>query len=286
MLFAPTMCELHKVASSLAAGVRPTASMGSTVTPTQNDIASAGWTTLISSASVTSDVYEIEVNINSIGVSAAARCGLAELGYDPGGGTSFVHLAYLLPGPAATYVGNTGPGCRFRVACLIPAASSIGMRGSVDSATLTAFRAFVDAYGRPSPSHLYRAMHRVQDIGFDLGNSAGTAVTSGTTSEGAWTTLGTLDFDTEAFEFGLGFDDSATNANSIDVEVGVGDAAAASVRTVIDHTVVVSNIENCWRSIGFARARAKAGETVFARCQTGPNAAPTGITVAVNAMGA
>lgn len=286
MLFAPDVSELFQVASSIADDTRPAAAMGTTVTPTQNNITGSTWSTIIASGSVTSDVYMLDVNINSINISAAARDALVEIGFDPAGGTTFTHLAYFVAGPASSYVGNTGPGCRVRLLCYIPSGSTIGLRGSVNSATLTAFRCFMTAYGSPSPSHMFRPARRLQDIGITTATSAGTAVTSGTTSDGTWTSLGTLDFNTFAWEFGIGVNDAALNSNTTDVDIGVGDSGGTNIRTVIRNApIVMVNTETIWKASSLTYARAKAGETVWGRLQTGPNAASTGLSLAVIAMG-
>ena len=285
MLWSADVAELHLIGSTIADGTRPSSTRGTLITPNQNDIATATWVSLVASGSVTSDVYRLVVNANTIGVSAASRNGLVEIGFDPAGGSTYTHLAYLLMGPADSHSGGNG-GVNHDLLCYIPSGSTIGIRGSVNSATLTGFRASVTAYGQPSPSHLFRPARRIQDVGHDIASSGGVAVTAGEAANGAWTSIGVLDFNTFAWEFGLGINASAMSANGYDVDIGVGDAAGSSIRTVIRRGQVYSTAAEKTAKAGqLTIGRAKAGETVWARVQTGSSATPGGINVAVTAMG-
>jgi len=285
MLWSADVAELHLIGSTIADGTRPSSTRGTLITPNQNDIATATWVSVLAAGSVTDIVRRLVVNANTIAVSAAARDGLVEVGFDPAGGSTYTHLAYLLMGPAAQHAGGAG-GVTHDILCHIPASSTIGIRGSVNSATLTGFRASVTAYGMPSPSHLFRPARQIQDIGIATASSGGVAVTAGEAANGAWTSIGTLDFNTFAWEFGVGINASAMSANGYDVDIGVGDAAGSNIRTVIRRGQVYSTAAEATTKAGHLTiGRAKAGETVWARVQTGSSATPGGINVAVTAMG-
>src|SRR5262249_15219377 len=144
------------------------------------------YATLISGASLTDDVYEITININSVGISAAARDCLVSIGIDPAGGTSFTNLVDLVCGPAVTYSEASttllGGGVSFTFPFFIKAGTSIGAAAAVNSATLTAINVWVQCKCRPSRPDLVWAGTYIDEFGVSTGTSAGTAITPGTAS--------------------------------------------------------------------------------------------------------
>src|SRR5687767_5995180 len=75
------------VITSIADGTQPAANMGTSVTPGNNTYGS--YASVIAGASVTDDAYGIEICFNSGYVDSTARDGIATIGFDPAGGTSF-----------------------------------------------------------------------------------------------------------------------------------------------------------------------------------------------------
>lgn len=266
-------------------GTRPASAMGAAITPVQN-ATNGAYQTLLAGASVTSDVYAIEICVNNVGISAAARDCLATLGFDPAGGTSFTDFVDLLCGSAAPYasLGNTtGIGHHYRFPLWIKAGTTIGMRASVNSADVTAINAFVRVYCKPSAPELIWCGQKIEQLGVTTASSTGTAVTPGTTSEGSWTSIGTTTRNHRFYEFGFGANDAAQSANVVHVDVSVGDASNKKV-IVIDHPVMTLTSEYTNKPACPTPANSKSGDVVYVRMQVGPGAADT-VSAAVYAMG-
>lgn len=263
-------------------GTRPGTSQGASVTPTQNTTGGA-YATLLASGSVTEDVYAIDICVNSIGTSGAARDALATLAIDPAGGTSFTDVADLLCGQAASVASGGAGGVWFHFPLWLKAGTTIGMRGSVNSATLTAFQAYVRVYCKPSRPELIWCGQKIEQLGVTAGTSTGTSVTPGTVSEGAWTSIGTLTRSHRFFEFGFGCNDAALNNNGYNVDVSIGDASNKKI-IALDRLVSTANTENVTKLASPIWANASASDIAYVRMQCGPNAVGT-VSATVYAMG-
>ncbi len=263
-------------------GVQPASAMGDAITPTQNTTGGA-YVELASTSEVAFDVWEIDVCINTIGITTAARDALGTLAVDPAGGTAWVDIYDLCCGQAANYAARDGGGVHFRLPLFIKAGSSVGMRGSVNSATLTAFNAFVKLRGRPANPELVRAGRYTEQFGVTAASSTGTSVTSGGASEGAWTEIGTVTRPLWAFEFGFGCNDSAVSNNIVHVDLAVGDASSKKI-ILLDHPVLTSQVEGVFKPAAPILARAAAGAKVYARYQSGAAAADT-VSCAIYGIG-
>jgi hypothetical protein len=225
--------------------------------------------------------------VNNVGISGVARDCVVSLGLDAAGGTTFTAIpgADLLIGPANLYAG--GPGVVFRLPLWIRSGASIGLAASVNSPTLTAVRAFCRVRARPShPGAIYVGSY-IDSFGITVTpTSAGTSVTSGTSSEGAYAQLGSaLTRPISAWEFGMGINNSAINANIIDVDVAIGSSTTVNKIVIQNAPVVSLTSEAVTKHPALAPGRGAIGDLVFARCQTGNNAANTGITIAVIGIG-
>lgn len=267
-------------------GTRPAAAMGTAITPVQN-ATNGTYATVLAGASVTQDVYAIEICVNSVAISAAARDCLATLGFDPAGGTSFTDFVDLLCGQASFYGGGAGGGVgggvNFWFPLWLKSGTTIGMRASVNSADLTAINAFVRLYCKPSRPELIWCGQKIEQLGVTTASSTGTAVTAGTTSEGSWTSIGTTTRDHRFFEFGFGLNDAAMASNAYSVDISVGDAT--NKKTIaLDHTVTTSTGEASSKPASPIWARSKSGDVVYARTQVGPSGSDTH-SIAVYCMG-
>ena len=282
MLYAHHSCDLSVVGQTIADGTRPASSFGTSVTPVQNALSGA-WATVISAT--TEEIHKLDICLNNWFISGAARGTLVEIGYDLAGGTTGTSLVVLACGGAETYGNALGLGAFFELPINLPAGCSILARASVNSATLTAGYVFATAYGQPSPSHLWRPARRIEQLGVTLASSAGTAVTSGTSSEGAWTSIGTLAQRAFAFEFGISFHEATCNSTLYDIDLAVGDASNKRV-ILRNHPVRTSSTNDAYvKASAITYANAAAGDIVYARSQCGPNAASTNMSIAVYAMG-
>lgn len=192
---------------------RPAAAFGTSVSGAQNSY-SGGYTQVLAGGSVLYDCYLVDVQINSIGNNAAARGAMVTIGMDPAGGSSYQDwIPDLLCGQAAQFVGS---GClggyRYRFPLFVPAGASIAAKLSGNFAS-PAGRISITLWGRPTRPDLLMWGTSVEAIGISAGSSAGTSVTSGSTSEGSWTSLGTSARRCIAWQLGCSVHNSATSSN-------------------------------------------------------------------------
>lgn len=275
--------EWGAVIYSTADGTRPTTGMGAAVTPAQN--AYGSYVTLISGASLTVDCLLLDICINNVGISTAARDCIVSLGVDPAGGTSFIGIADLVAGPASGYVSsNVGQGgTMYRFPIWIKAGSSIGVAAAVNSATLTAINVFCRVRGAPStPQHLYVGTY-IDQFGVSVATSAGAAFTPGTTSEGAWTSLGTLTRPANAFEVGIGVNDSTMTSAALDVDVGIGDSSHRKI-AIANLPIATSAIETVTKPTALEYAQGAIGDQVWIRAQSS-GALDSAYSAAIYAIG-
>lgn len=161
---------------------RPGAAFGVVVSPS---IGSKGaWTQLF--AATSSPSYGILVCINSNNTSAACRATVVDIGVDPAGGTSYTTvIADLQGGNAVGYTTGSG-GLYYYFPLYIPAGATIGVRAN--STVSTSFNVNATLAQKPTRPALVRQAAYVDTFG--ISGNAGTAITPGTTSEGAWTLIG------------------------------------------------------------------------------------------------
>jgi len=262
-MLAPVMNEWSYVLNSVADGTQPSTTFGTSVTPATNSFGS--YAQLVAGASVTYDLWELDIVVHGLSASGVARNAVVRLGIDPAGGTSYTTVADLLVGPAGSI---TAGGVRFTFPYAVKAGSSIGIAGSVNSGTLTAFRAFCTGRGMPSHPESIRAGAYIDAFGVTLASSSGTAVTPGTAAEGSWTEIGTLTRTCWHWNFGIGVNDSTMTALTMLVDIGIGDASNKKI--VISNAWTSSNTaEEVYK--GFAHScgygLGVSGDKVYARIQ-------------------
>lgn len=284
-MYIPWFNEFQLIIPSVAAGTRPASAWGTSVTPAQN--AYGSYAQLLAGASVTDDVYEIEIEVNTVGISAAARDCIVTIGFDAAGGTSYTDaIIDLVCGPASPHASGTQPGgVTYRFPLFIKSGTSIGAKASVNSATLTAIDVACVLRCKPSRPEHVRVGTYVTTFGSTPASSNGTAITPGTAAEGAWTSIGTLAADYIYFEFGYGVNSATMTLNTLHVDVGLGDASFKRV-VIQDHPIVTTTVETLNKPPGAGRyALGKSGDIVYARSQVGPSAADTSNSIAVYAVG-
>jgi hypothetical protein len=175
---------------------QPAAAFGTSVTPGNNTYGT--YAELIDGALVTDDVWAVRIQVNSNTVSGAARDTLLTIGIDPTAGTSYTdHISHLLVSDANTYTSDHG-GVWYDFPFRIPAGSSIAAKASVNNATVGTLRCWMQLYGRPESSEVSPLGTKFRTFGEVTASSRGTLVTPGTTSEGAWTQLGSALTDANA----------------------------------------------------------------------------------------
>jgi hypothetical protein len=171
---------------------------------------------------LTQDAYGILINMNTNFASAASRNSVVRIGIDESGGTSPEwRITGLLCGGASAYTRNGG-GVWYYFPLFIPAGSAIfaAAYGSV----ATAFRVGCVTMNQPANASMIRKGSFVETLG--IGTTAGTSITVGTTSDGAWTSLGTTTKRTwwvqPGFQVAVGDTSWGLGAIHIDVAVGNG----------------------------------------------------------------
>ena len=257
--------EFTWMASNIFA-VRPAAAQGVVVTPAQN--AKGAYVTLLTAAEVTTEVFMIDVNFNSGGVSTRARDILADIGIDPAGGTAF---AVLLPDLLASCASglDVGPGHNYRFPIRIPAGASVGVRASVNNATVGTLRSYVTVYGRPRDPSLVRAGTFCTAFGIVAASSRGTLVVPGSGSEGAWTAIGSPARDHWYAQIGMGVSDATMQDCSYYGDLAYGDAGAKDI--IIRDQMWQSASNEMLAGTGCLQPPGrwvKSGNTLYTRLQT------------------
>lgn len=246
---------------------RPATALGATVTPVQNAMSGA-WASIFSALPY--DVCGIWVNINSGGSSNAARDLLVDIGVDPAGGTSYVVAIPYLLGLAAPLAASVGDGgINYFFPLYIKAGSTVAARASVNNATVGTVRVWCAVWALPANSLNLRLGTRVEAIGIVSASSRGTTVTPGTTSEGAWTDLGTSVNENWWWQAGCGCNDASMTALSHHLDIGLGDASNKDiiiqdqiirVNTTTESLAWATQMPGCVREY-------PAGEHVYGRLQ-------------------
>lgn len=210
---------------SSQSGVRIAGAYGATITPGNN---SKGSYVQIFSA-LAEDCYGIRININSNFVTTAARDTIVDIGVDLAGGTSYtVQIPDLLGSCAGGLLPAAGTetfGITYYFPLFIPAGATIGARGSVNNATVGTFRVWAQVFGKPRRPDLVKVGQKVLAYGITAGSSTGTAVTSGTASDGTYTSLGTASEPGWWWQVGFGVNDASMSRIVYTGDLAHGDAS-------------------------------------------------------------
>lgn len=270
--------EWGLIIESVADGTRPAAAWGTSITPGNNTYGS--YTQVLTATS--DETYLCRILINSFGVSATAKDALVTIGIDPAGGTSYTDLIVdLAAACAATLFGPL----TYEFPLRIPAGATVAAKATVNNATVGTGRVAVQLFGRPSRPELVKAGTFVQTFGSTPASSAGTAITPGTTAEGAWTQVGAaLTAPLWHWEVGLGVNNAAMASTIHHVDVGIGDASNKKI--AIPNALFAENGAEAMSKFTFGKSAVGAiGDIVYARIQTGPVAFSTGTSVIVYGVG-
>ena len=257
--------------------------MGVAVTPGNNT--KGAYATLISAANFANDAYGILIHINSGATSAAARDMLIDIGTDPAGGTTFgVVIPDLLGSAAGTAI--VGGGIWYYFPLFIKAGSTLGARASVNNATVGTVRVNAIVYGRPRRPEYVKAGQKVTAYGITAGTSSGTAVTSGTTSDGTWTALATAIAERNWWwQVGVGVNNGTITAVNYTADLAAGDATNKDM-LIEDHTYYGDTAEN-WScspvNIMSGENAVASGVNVYGRLQCSGTAI-TGLSMAAYGM--
>lgn len=267
---------------------QPATAFGTTVTPGNN----AFGTAVQVGADLTLDAYGIYINVNSVAVSGAARDALLQIGFDWSGGTTFpaspdsFNSITLLVSCAS---GMVAGGVNYYFPLFIPAGTAILARGSVNNATVGTMRVFWQTSCRPARPEAIRVGRYVESLGAVTASSRGTTITPGTTSEGSWTSIGTLGSDRPCWfwEWGVGIN-TGTMANQMHATDLAADSSGDRI-ILRDGTSGATTAEaitkiQAFGSTGLNVAMVEGGTTIYARSQV-TGSAPTGWNVMAYGVG-
>lgn len=244
-------------------GTRPAGNLGTSLTPGNNSKGS--WAQVYTA--IAYDTWDVEIIVNSGSASAAARDTLIDIGYDPAGGTSYTTLISNLAGGCAGGLADLG-GQVYHFPVRIPAGSTIAARASVNNATVGTVRVIINLQGRPAHPEWHKVGSYVVTVGDVGASSTGTTVTPGTTSEGAWASLGSPSKEAWHWQLGCLVNDSTMSALAYFAELGVGDGTTETVivkdmlvRTDASERMAYNNPSTgCEKYVG-------TGQTLHARSQ-------------------
>jgi hypothetical protein len=264
-LFVPLGADFQWYASNALATRPTTTAFGTSVTPgTQPNF--GAWTQIFSAASVTQDVYGVAICINNGATSATIRNILMDVGVDNGGGTTYLtKIPYLQGGNSSPY-GLGSSGIWYYFPLYINRGSSIAVRAM--GSTTAAFSCLMYLYGQPRRLDAVRAGSYVDAYGFNTTGAVGTAVTPGTTAEGAWTALGTTNANYWWWQCGFNAADTTMAANILHADLAAGTATAKKIlfenqiwqTTAAEQTSCNINTANAYNNT-------KSGDIIYGRLQ-------------------
>lgn len=267
MLHVPQANYFGFTVGSLDARPPSIGALGVSVTPAAG--AYGSYAEVISDTVITEDCYGILIIINNGFVAAAARRRLVDIGIDPAGGTSYVSvIPNLLCTDASAYSNAGRGGVWYYFPIFIKAGSSIAAKACGNS-TNTLYVA-CQVYGKPSAPEMLKVGSKVKAYGATVANPpTGTTVTVGTTSEGAWGSLGTIASGDNPFFWQFGVDSSATalGTEAIHLDLGIGDATnkALVIRNAAVFHTTSEDIVKPLHPDGYYQAAA--GDIVYGRGQ-------------------
>jgi len=127
----------------------------------------------------------------------------------------------------------------------------------------------------------------VKTFGETTASSSGTAVTPGTTSEGAWTQLGSAtgaDDNLFFWQVGVGLNNSAMNNSTYHIDMGIGDGS--NKRTpILDEPYFVNSVEIASATWDGAYADCASGDIIYGRAQCGGGSVLTGFSMIAYGVG-
>lgn len=285
MLFVPFGADFQKIVSSHGT-TRPAASFGAVVTPGASNVYGS-YATILTGANNTDDSYGILINANSNAVTTAARDTIMTIGLDAAGGTTFTtFIADLLVSCAGPYVAGKGCGIWYFFPVFIKAGSTIGAKASVNNATAGTLACNVRLLCQPRHPDAVRVGSFVDTFGIETSTSSGTAVTAGTTSEGAWTQLGSNA--TKAYWFwqlGFGMNNTVMGGVSLHGDLAIGDGTNLKI-AIQDELCATSTAEelSTHKTSPDREAIAASGDGVYGRLQCS-GASSTGRSMAAYGVG-
>lgn len=256
---------------------------GTSITPGNNSF--PAYTEILSDTAY--DTYYLEIFLSSFRSSGAARNALVTIGIDHSGGTTYTdqEILYLLASSAASAVYG---GITYRFPLFIPAGSALAATASVNNATVGTGYVGVRLYGLPTAPEMIRYGTYIESWGETVASSAGTSVTPGTTSEGAWVDLsgGNTTRPYWWWQCGWGSNDASLVNNIYVLDVGFGDGTTKDLVIRDQMEGNSGTVEEHWRRPEPDHAYvydAPSGKTVYGRMQC--NASDAAISMMAYGLG-
>jgi hypothetical protein len=266
MLFLPSQNTFSYVTGN-AISSQPAAAMGTSFTVGASNVAGA-YTSILAGSSITKDCQQIIICLHNNGNTGTARQTLCTIGIDTSGGTTYRDLIPNLMATEANDLANGSGGWWYSFPLFIPAGSQLAIKGSTNYSSTLTLNAMVMLYGGASRPELLKTGNFVESIGVVSASSDGTTLVAGTTSEGAWTSLGTTTKNLWGWQFAGGSTvDHSANIQTFDFAYG-----DASNKRLIFNDVVLDNgtdgadSGNVMSPIMYSEV--KGGSTIYARAQS------------------
>lgn len=245
---------------------QPANTLGTSITPGNNTFPAYAQI-LVATAHET---FFCMVHVHSNFTAGQARNTLVNIGVDEAGGTTWVtKIPNLLVTDAVTYLGAGAGGIFFGFPLYIPSGASLAAQASVNNATVGTLRVIVTLLGQPSRPESVWAGTYVTSFGEATGTSTGTEVTPGTTSEGAYTQLGSnTALPHWWWQQGFGTNDASLSPDAINMDIAYGDSTNKHL-IIEDEIVAFGSNENISKGMRIDQAYAPvpSGAGIFGRMQ-------------------
>lgn len=263
---------------------------GTTVTPGNNTY--GAYAQLLPGSSVPDNVFGIQIQINSLAVSAAARGALAKIAVDPGGATSFAGndvIPDLLCGSAGVLAGNTGAGVSYYFPLAMKAGSAIGCAMSVNNPTVGTGACRVRLFCKPSTFEAPRTGSFVRAFGINAASSSGTVIVPNSVgAKSAYVKLGAAAIAAGEVLWwwclGVNIDQAVSSNNGHEADLAGGSSTTVNRPFITDQLVLPGAAETMSWSCPGVFAVGNPGDFLFARAG-GQAVSPTGLSYAAYGMG-
>lgn len=283
-LFSPYVADFQWQYSNVTA-TRLQAPWGFAHTTGVNPTFSA-YTTLVSAANITQDVYGILLIFNNAFNAATTRNVLVNIGVDTAGGTTFVtKIPNLMCGHSGSMI-LTG-GIQYYFPLYIPSGSSIGIQATGTAAF--SFSTAVTLFGQPRNPDGVRVGSYVTDFGVTLASARGTTITPGLAAEGLYAQIGaTTTRDFWWWQLGYSFISTNVTAGGVSIDMAAGSSTTVNKLLLDNVLFFYDGTERIWNSLppgnsGFYNV-VGTGENIYMRAQTS-GAAPATSNVMAYGLG-
>lgn len=277
-------------------GASHSTSSGTSVTPGASNVWGS-WVEIGPDASITTDVWLMEVGVTGGATSGQDKSQLLDIGIDPSGGTTYVSIFgdTATAGQAATKgivcgssagIGTQGPDQTFVLPIRIPSGAAIAVRVQGSNATAGTVRITGKWWGKPScPEVVWRG--QAAEIVGTITNSGGVSFTPGNASNGSWTSLGTTTRANKWWQLGVQCSNNTTGGAYYYFDLAYGDGS--NYVQILRATYFTNTSEFLRRSFSMGSAvesfcEVPAGATLYVRgrCGASPDSGWNAVAVGVS----